>query len=133
MKINALDHINIIAEDLGETSRFFSELFNLDLRDGPPPLKPEHVQWLYDDNGRAIFHINSKDAPQAFQRETKAGPTTGAIHHVALDCSDHREMMDRLDKRRIEYRLHDIPSIKLKQIFFTETNGILLELNFRGE
>ena len=133
MKINALDHINIITEDLEGTARFFSELFDLDLRDGPPPLKPEYVQWLYDDQDRAIFHINSVDMPQAFPRETRSEPMTGAIHHVALDCSDHLDMMNRLDARNIEYKLNDIPSISLKQIFFTEHNGVLLELNFRGE
>ena len=133
MKLNALDHVNIITDDLAGTARFFVELFDLDVRDGPEPLPPEHVQWLYDDSGRAIFHINSKEMQQAFQRDTVSGPTTGAIHHVALDCSDHQWFMKRLDANGIDYRLNDIPSISLKQLFFSEPNGVLLELNFRGE
>ncbi len=133
MKLNALDHVNIITDDLAGTARFFVELFDLDVRDGPEPLPPEHVQWLYDDSGRAIFHINSKEMQQAFQRDTVSGPTTGAIHHVALDCSDHQGFMKRLDANGIDYRLNDIPSISLKQLFFSEPNGVLLELNFRGE
>jgi catechol 2,3-dioxygenase-like lactoylglutathione lyase family enzyme len=133
MKINALDHVNIITDDLRGTSRFFVDIFGLDLRDGPAPLPPELVQWLYDDNGRAIFHINAKEMQQAFQRETQSGPTTGAIHHVALDCTDHLAFIARLEQFDIEFRLNDIPSIKLKQIFFNEPNGVLLELNFHGE
>ena len=89
MKLNALDHVNIITNDLDGTCRFFMELFGLDVRDGPAPFPPEQVQWLYDDQDRAVFHINSKEMTQAFRRDTKPGPTTGAIHHVALDCSDH--------------------------------------------
>tara|TARA_R110000850_G_scaffold44186_9_gene112681 strand:- start:3444 stop:3845 length:402 start_codon:yes stop_codon:yes gene_type:complete len=133
MKLNALDHVNIITDDLAGTTRFFVELFDLDVRDGPQPLPPEHVQWLYDDSGRAIFHINSKEMQQAYRRETSSGPTTGAIHHVALDCSDHQAFMQRLEAHDIDYRLNDIPSISLKQLFFSEPNGVLLELNFRGE
>lgn len=133
MKINALDHVNIITDDLQATARFFVDIFDLDLRDGPAPLPPELVQWLYDDNGRAIFHINAKEMQQAFQRETQSGPTTGAIHHVALDCTDHLAFIARLEQFDIAFRLNDIPSIKLKQIFFSEPNGVLLELNFHGE
>lgn len=133
MKLNALDHVNIITDDLEGTARFFVEMFDLDVRNGPEPLPPELVQWLYDDSGRAIFHINSKDMQQSFKRETRSGPTTGAIHHVALDCSDHEAFIARLKAHGIDYRLNDIPSISLKQLFFSEPNGVLLELNFRGE
>jgi len=133
MKLNALDHVNIITDDLEATVRFFVGLFDLDVRDGPEPLPPEHVQWLYDDSGRAIFHINSRQMQQAYRRETKTGPTTGAIHHVALDCSGHQAFIARLEAHGIGYRLNDIPTIHLKQLFFTEPNGVLLELNFRGE
>ena len=52
---------------------------------------------------------------------------------MALDCSGHEAFMERLEAHGIEYRLNDIPSISLKQLFFTEPNGVLLELNFRGE
>jgi catechol 2,3-dioxygenase-like lactoylglutathione lyase family enzyme len=133
MKLNALDHVNIITDDLQGTARFFVEMFDLDVRNGPAHMQPEHVQWLYDDSGRAIFHINSSDKPQSFPRATKSGPTTGAIHHVALDCSDHQGFIARLEAHGIDYRLNDIPSNNLKQVFFSEPNGILLELNFRGE
>jgi len=133
MKVNALDHVNIITDDLAGTCRFYVDLFGLDVRDGPHPFPAEQVQWLYDDQDRPIFHINSKEMTQAFQRKTQSGPTTGAIHHVALDCSDHLAFIAKLKEHQIEFRLNDIPSIGLKQLFFSEPNGVLLELNFRGE
>lgn len=133
MKLNALDHVNIITEDLAGTARFFAEMFDLDVRDAPAPLKPEWAQWLYDDSGRAIFHINAKEMPQAFARETPAGRVTGAIHHVALNCSGHDAYVARLEQHGIDYRLNALPSVQLKQIFFHEPNGVLLELNFFGE
>ncbi len=133
MKVNALDHVNIITDDLEGTARFFVEIFDLDLRDPPSPLKPEWAQWLYADSERAIFHINAKEMPQRFERETPAGPATGAIHHVALECSGHAGFVERLEKQGIEYRLNQLASGRLKQIFFHEPNGVLLELNFLGE
>ncbi len=61
MKVNALDHVNIITGDLDGTSRFYAEVFNLERRDAPPPLTPTTAQWMFDDANRAIFHINSLD------------------------------------------------------------------------
>ena len=133
MKVKALDHVNIITSDLAGTASFFADIFGLDIRRGPEPLPPEHVQWLYDDQDRAIFHINSTDVPQAFQRNIEAGPGTGAIHHVALNCSDLPGFVEKLETSGIEYKINDIPSVNLKQLFFCEPNGVLLELNFYGE
>jgi len=133
MRVNALDHVNIITDDLDGTCRFYVDLFGLDVRDGPSPLPPEHVQWLYDNQDRAVFHINSKQMTQAYQRETRSGSTTGAIHHIALDCSNHKAFIAKLEEHDIDYCLNNIPSIDLKQLFFSEPNGVLLELNFRGE
>ena len=133
MKINALDHVNIITDDLHGTARFFVDLFGLDVRDAPAPLKPELAQWLYDDAGRAIFHINATEMEQAFKRETPVGPVTGAIHHVALNCSGHDGFVQRLEEKGIDFRLNVLGSIGLRQIFFHEPNGVLLELNFFGD
>lgn len=133
MKVNALDHVNIITDDLQGTARFFADVFDFDIADPPPPLKPELAQWLYDDSGRAIFHINATEMPQAFERETPAGRVTGAIHHVALNCSDYVGFVERLEQHGIDYRLNDLTSVSLRQIFFHEPNGVLLELNFFGE
>ena len=35
MKVNALDHVNIIAADLDGTARFYAELFGLERRNAP--------------------------------------------------------------------------------------------------
>lgn len=133
MKVNALDHINIVTDDLAGTVRFFVDIFGLDVRDAPPPLPPEQFQWLYDESNRAIFHIVSKAAKQAYPRETPMGGLTGAIHHVALSCSGYETFTEKLQAHNIEYRTNTIASANLRQIFFTEPNGVLLELNFRQD
>jgi catechol 2,3-dioxygenase-like lactoylglutathione lyase family enzyme len=129
MRVNALDHVNIITADLDGTARYYAELFGLSRRNAPPPLTPDNAQWMYDDAGRAIVHINSLDCPRAYDREVGAGPT-GALHHVALNCTGYDSMLARLRDRGLDHRLNEVPAARLRQIFTLDPNGVLLELNF---
>jgi catechol 2,3-dioxygenase-like lactoylglutathione lyase family enzyme len=129
MRINALDHVNVIAGDLEATARYYSEVFGLERRDAPPPLTPANAQWMYDGEGRAIIHVNSVDCPRHYERDVRPGPT-GALHHVALNCSGYDETLARLDARGLEYRVNWVAAIGLRQVFTLDPNGVLFELNF---
>jgi catechol 2,3-dioxygenase-like lactoylglutathione lyase family enzyme len=130
MIVERLDHVNIITDQLAATARFYAELLDLEERDGPPPLKPEQVRWMYDQAGNAILHLNSVDCPRAFDRTVQPGAETGAIHHVALRCSNFPVVKARLDARGADYRVNDLSAIGLRQIFTADPNNVLLELNF---
>jgi catechol 2,3-dioxygenase-like lactoylglutathione lyase family enzyme len=130
MIVERLDHVNIITDDLAETARFYAELLDLEERDGPPPMKPDQVRWMYDSGGNAILHLNSADFPRLFDRNVSPGAETGAIHHVALRCGDFDDVKSRLDARAADYQVNDVPSIGLRQIFTADPNNVLLELNF---
>ncbi len=131
MKVNALDHVNIITSDLDGTADFYAEVFSLERRNAPPPLTPQNAQWMYDDAGHAIFHLNSLDCPRTYEREVTPGPT-GSIHHVALNCSGYTDMIARLKSMAKNHQLNEVSAIGLKQIFTMDPNGVLLELNFFG-
>ncbi len=132
MKVNALDHINIITADLAGTARFYAEMFDLETRNAPPPLTPENAQWMYDGEGRAIIHINSIDCPRTYERDVMPGPT-GSIHHVALNCSGYDDVIARLDTGGLERQINVIDAVGLRQVFTMDPNGVLLELNFWGD
>jgi catechol 2,3-dioxygenase-like lactoylglutathione lyase family enzyme len=132
VRVGALDHVNIITADLEGTVRFYTELLELEPRDGPPPLTHENARWMYDESGRAILHINTLECPRAYDREVRAGPT-GALHHVALRCSGYEEVRARLSRRGVDYQLNDVAAVGLRQIFVLDPNQVLLELNFFGE
>ena len=132
MRVEALDHVNIITADLEGSARFYAEVFGLEPRDGPPPLTHDTARWMYDAAGRAVIHINSLECPRAYDREVDAGPT-GALHHVALRCSGYEELRARLARRGLEHRLNEVSAIGLKQVFVLDPNQVLLELNFFGE
>jgi catechol 2,3-dioxygenase-like lactoylglutathione lyase family enzyme len=132
VRVEALDHVNIITADLEGTVRFYAELFELEARDGPPPLTHQNARWMYDKAGRAIVHVNSLDCPRAYDRDVRPGPT-GALHHVALRCFGYEELRARLTRHGIEYQLNDVLAAGLRQIFVLDPNQVLLELNFFGE
>ncbi|MEL7199694.1 MAG: VOC family protein [Pseudomonadota bacterium] len=130
MIVERLDHVNIITSKLSETAKFYSDLLELDERDGPPGMQPDQVRWMYDQSGQAILHLNSVDFPRAYDREVTPGNATGAIHHIALSCNDIEQVQSKLDKTGAQYTVNRVPSINLTQIFTTDPNNVLLELNF---
>ena len=129
MRVEALDHVNLITADLEGSVRFYTELFGLEPREGPPPLTHENARWMYDAAGRAVIHINSLECPRAYDREVRAGPT-GALHHVALRCSGYEELRARLASYGLEHRINVVAAVGLRQIFVLDPNQVLLELNF---
>jgi catechol 2,3-dioxygenase-like lactoylglutathione lyase family enzyme len=130
MRCNALDHVNIITHDVPGTAKFYADLLGLSVRDGPGGMRPDLVQWVYDDENRPIVHVNKVGAFSPIKRETAPGPTTNAVHHVAFNCSGHDEMKARLEGRGVEFGHNDVPAIGLKQLFVVDPNGVMLELNF---
>ena len=129
MRVDALDHVNIITADLDGTARFYAEVFGLQRRNAPPPLTTDNAQWMYDEGGRAIVHVNSLDCPRAYDRAVAPGPT-GALHHVALKCTGYDQLLGRLAQKGLSYQLNEVPAVGLRQIFTLDPNGVLLELNF---
>ncbi len=129
--IKALDHANIITDDLTASVAFYQDVLGLEVRDGPPPLPPRWVKWLYDNAGRPIIHLVSADMNQPIERDT-SGMFTGSLHHIAFDCTGYDEMCDKLDDLRVEYAYNELPAIGLSQLFIEDPNGVLLELNFRN-
>jgi catechol 2,3-dioxygenase-like lactoylglutathione lyase family enzyme len=129
MKVQALDHVNIITADLDGTAKFYADLLDLERRNGPPPLTPDNAQWMHDREGRAILHINSLDCPRTYDRDVMPG-STGSIHHIALRCDGYDEMVARLEARTADHQTNLVDGIGLRQIFTMDPNGVLLELNF---
>lgn len=126
----SLDHVNIQTAKLDETVQFYRDVLDLEARNPPPPLDPALVQWMFDTDGRAIFHLSNPGALNAIG-DVNVGTDTGAVHHIALDCRDHDMMIARLDRLGLHHRENHVQAIDLKQIFVRDPNGVLLELNYR--
>ena len=133
MRVNRLDHVNIITDQLDATADFYAALLGLERRNAPPPLTPQNAQWMYDSAGLAIIHINSVDCPRTFDRAVHPGDETGAIHHVALNCTGIAECLKRIEALGRPFQTNRVDAIGLTQVFTTDPNNVLRELNFFGD
>ncbi len=130
MRVAKLDHINVQTVKLAETVGFYADVLGLAAIDPPPPLDPALVQWMAADDGVALFHLSSPGSLDGVDA-INAADDTGAVHHVALDCSGHDAMVARLAAMALPHTLNHVTAIDLKQIFVRDPNGVLLELNYR--
>lgn len=76
----SLDHVNIQTVKLAETVQFYRDVLDLAAGNPPPPLDPALVQWMFDPDGRAIFHLSNpaRSTPSAtsISARTPAPSTT---------------------------------------------------------
>lgn len=129
--VKALDHVNIQTHDVAGTARFFTDV--LELRAGAmfPGADMASVTWMFDADNRPLVHITLPGMTFAEDAGRPLQPDTGALHHVAFECEGHDAMLARLEALGLAFRTRDIAAIGLRQVFVTDPNGVLLELNFR--
>jgi len=97
-----------------------------------PGAGTDRVVWMRDASGHPIVHLTRPGATFAEDAGRPIRSDTGALHHVAFECEGHSDMLDRLQRLGRPYRCREIGRIGLRQVFVSEPNGTLLELNFRG-
>ncbi len=131
MIVKNLNHINIQTRDMAATIAFYADILGLEARDGPRR-RPEERQWLYDGHGNALIHLNLYGTDATMNRIVEPGNWTGAIHHVAFECNGVEEMEARLKARGLDYGRSEVVELGLTQLFVTDPNNVLLELNFRS-
>ena len=130
--VTALDHVNIQTHAVAATARFFIDVLDLAARPPFPGAVMDEVTWMFDAQGRALIHITLPGQTFAEDGDRPLRLDTGALHHVAFECDDHAAMLTRLDRLALPFRRRDIAAIGLQQIFVSDPNGVLLELNFRA-
>lgn len=131
MPIKGLDHVNIIAADLEETARFYQAV--LGLRRGARPDEMDFAgSWLLDEAGRPIIHLMTHD-PERHGAGARDSMPTGSIDHVAFACEDFAATLHRCETLGIGHKVNDRKYGDFRQIFVTDPNNVLLELNFPGD
>lgn len=88
---------------------------------------------MHNAGERPIIYIGAIDAayPSDGAVPFTAGRGSRAVHHVALACTGYDAMIARLNRVAASCSCNDIAQIGLRQIFVTEANVILLDLNYR--
>src|SRR5437763_1675647 len=122
--VGVLDHFNIRTRKLTETVRFYESI--LGLEKGPRPNFAFPGAWMYSE-GKAVVHvvdISSTDEPQK--------PDSGVVHHVAFASTGFAGMQQRLKSKAMAFDSRQVPGGDLWQIFVTDPNGVMVELNYEA-
>lgn len=122
MGVGLLDHFNVRTRKFPETVAFYEDI--LGLEKGPRPNFAFPGAWMYSE-GRAVVHLVDISATAETQK-----PGSGVVHHVAFVSSGFRDMEKRLAGKQVTFRSAAVPGNALWQIFVTDPNGVVIELNY---
>lgn len=121
MKISSLDHVNIEAVDVDASARFYEDVLGLKSGERPPFDRPGH--WMYCGD-QPIIHIISP-LPD---NKLLTGSKDAAISHFSMQIEDFDAAKRRLDDCNVEYEETNPPDTELRQLFFPDPDGVLIEL-----
>jgi hypothetical protein len=77
--------------------------------------------------GRPVVHLVDTSAMDEPQK-----PDSGVVHHVAFVSHGFKAMQDRLKLKKVEFRAVTVPGNEIWQIFITDPNGVVIELNYEA-
>jgi catechol 2,3-dioxygenase-like lactoylglutathione lyase family enzyme len=138
MAARLLEHVNVRTVRFAETVRFYEEVLGLNRGHYPGKVLPG--AWIYDEENTPVLHIVDID-PTDSDVQRRANDATvpraietlrnsGAIDHLGFVASDYNGFVSRLKDRGIPFKTRDVQA-GLRQIYISDPNEILIELNFR--
>ena len=122
VSVGVLDHFNIRTRKLADTVRFYEDIMGLEK--GARPNFAFPGAWMYSE-GKAVVHlvdISKTEEPQK--------PDSGVVHHVAFASRDFAGMKQRLKSKGLPFDVREVPGVDVWQIFVTDPNGVMIELNY---
>jgi len=122
MSVGMLDHYNVSTRKLGDTVRFYEDI--LGLVNGPRPPFDFPGAWLYSE-GHPVLHLNDI-SPTDKQQPADSG----VIDHVAFGSRGFEAMKQHLAQKGVNFRVNVVPNSSRRQIFLTDPNNVLIELNY---
>jgi catechol 2,3-dioxygenase-like lactoylglutathione lyase family enzyme len=122
MSVGVLDHYNVSTRKLGDTVRFYEDI--LGLVNGPRPPFDFPGAWLYSE-GHPVLHLNDI-SPTDKQQPADSG----VIDHIAFGSRGFEAMKQHLAQKAVSFRVNVVPNSSRRQIFLTDPNNVLIELNY---
>jgi catechol 2,3-dioxygenase-like lactoylglutathione lyase family enzyme len=129
MPAEQLEHFTVRCADLDATRDFYAAILGLTV--GPRPDFPFKGHWLYCGGVPVVHLVDKAETEQRHSDRAHIGPDTGALDHVAFRGKDIDAMRATLKAAGLAFRETGVPGARLRQIFVSDPNGILVELNFR--
>jgi len=123
MSLTELNHVTVRTKDLDGTRDFYVNVLGMKI--GPRPDLGFPGYWLYVGKQPAVHLV-----PESAGIGAGLGEDTGNFDHVAFLASDYDATCARLRTLGLAFRTNDVPSARLRQVFLTDPNRVMIELNF---
>lgn len=131
MPINGLNHFSVRTPDMRRSRDFYVNV--LGFTEGERPPFPFPGYWLYCGD-IPVVHVIGEDPGgeglQGYLGERGGGDGAGSLDHIAFTASGLDAMRERLGEHGVAFKERSVPLLGLIQLFVTDPDGIILELNF---
>jgi len=132
MGITDLNHFLVRANDLEQTKDFYCDVLGFEVM--PRPDFPFPGYWL-GVKGSIQVHlaqdgVENSELYYIGSPRNAARDHAGVVDHIAFGADDVGGVARRLREHRVPYRPRYFPQFKLYQLFITDPNGLMIELNF---
>lgn len=135
----SLNHYSVRTLDLAASRHFYETV--LGLRAGPRPEFPFPGHWMYRgdpaDIANAAVHLIGIDPTDAAGLQAYLGDRdpaslkgSGAVDHIAFFADGLAATLAHLRGLGVPFRERTVPNIGLHQLFLTDPDGVVIELNF---
>jgi len=128
MPLRRLDHLLVLTDDLEATRAFYCDVLGFEPGERPPLGFPGYWLYLGDE---PCLHIAERAPYEAHAAALGLPAGPAAVDHVAFAAGGYEELAVRLRSAGVHAVENDVPAAGLRQLFFTDPNGVRIELNVR--
>ena len=134
MPLTELNHYFVRAKNLERSRSFYCDTLGFEVM--PRPEFPFPGYWL-GVAGKVQVHMGLDGIPQEASHYFGTSPRSsrdnaGVVDHIAFQGTDPESLARRLAAHGCPSRTRHLPEIELFQIFVTDPDGLMIELNFPG-
>ena len=135
--VSELEHVLVLSDDIDAAREFYERAVGLRTGDRPPLQFDGY--WLYAGSVPCL-HIADRAAYRAHAATlgldvSEAGAGVGGpgspIDHIAFSASDYEAVTGRLAAAGIEPVRNDVPGGGPRQLFFSDPDGLRVEINVK--
>ncbi len=138
--VSELEHVLVLSDDIDTARRFYESALGLRVGDRPPLAFAGF--WLYAGTSNVpCVHIADRADYRAHAAtlglgvgERPGGSGSGPAHpvdHIAFSASDYEAVTARLAAAGIEPVRNDVPGGGPRQLFFSDPEGLRVEINVK--
>ncbi len=134
MPLTELNHFFVRCNDLERSKDWYCKVLGFEVMPRPP--FPFKGYWL-GVNGKIQVHmgqhgIEHSELYYIGTPKDAATANSGVVDHIAFLAEKPEEFRKRFDSMKIDYRSRTLPDFDLYQMFFSDPDGLTIELNFFG-